>query len=167
MANFSSYVPTLKRWEGGFVNHPSDPGGATNAGVTLYTFRSFYGQSKTIDDLKNMTDAQWRFIMKTYWDKCKADDIENQSIAEIFVDWTINSGASAIRKVQTIFGIKVDGKVGRQTLGILNGPDKEVIFNRIKAGRISFYNKLAITKPEMKVFLKGWLSRANYFKFTP
>ncbi len=41
-------------WEGGFANDPDDLGGATNSGVTLSTYRMYYGQDKTVEDLKNM-----------------------------------------------------------------------------------------------------------------
>ena len=149
----------------GYVNDPDDKGGETMCGVTLYTFRSYFGQSKTGADLKNMSYAQWRFIMKKYWDRCKADSIRNQSIAEIFVDWHVNAGVSAIRKVQTYFGLKCDGIVGGQTIGALNGPDSKTIFERIKTARTAYYNKLCITTPTNKKFLKGWLNRTNSFTF--
>ena len=109
MASFDKYAPKLKRWEGGFANHPADPGGATMCGVTLATFRAWYGQDKTAEDLRRMTETQWRHIMKTgFWDKCWGDQITNQSVAEIIVDWCVNSGTGMIRKVQEIVGTKVD-----------------------------------------------------------
>lgn len=74
MASFDKYAPTLKKWEGGFVNDPDDAGGATMMGVTLATYRKWYGAGKSVSDLKNMSYDEWRTIMKGgYWDKCKAD----------------------------------------------------------------------------------------------
>mgnify|MGYP002516081844 CR=1 FL=1 len=47
----------IRSWEGGFVNDPHDPGGATNKGITLATFRTVYGKNKTVSDLKKMSLA--------------------------------------------------------------------------------------------------------------
>jgi len=58
MAEFGIYAPLLRKLEGGFVNDPQDAGGATNAGVTLNTFRAYYGQDRTIEDLKNISNTQ-------------------------------------------------------------------------------------------------------------
>ncbi|MBQ5796313.1 MAG: peptidoglycan domain protein [Kiritimatiellae bacterium] len=121
MASFDKYAPKLKRWEGGFGNDPDDPGGATMCGVTLATFRAWYGQDKTVADLRRMTDAQWRRIMKDgFWDKCWGDQIKNQSVAEIFVDWVVNSGPAMIKKVQGLVGTTADGVLGPKTLLAIN-----------------------------------------------
>lgn len=165
MASFDLYAPTLRRWEGGFVMDPDDPGGATNMGVTLGTFRVYFGTRQTVEDLKNITDGQWRIIMKAYWNRCKADDIRNQSVAELFVDWHINAGGRAIQKTQAAFGLKADGIVGPLTLGALNDPDSEKVFNRIKAARTSYYNRLVIENGSLKKFLRGWLNRVNSFHY--
>lgn len=166
MADFNLYAPKLRRLEGGFVNDPSDRGGATMAGVTLNTYRRYYGESKTVNDLKNISNAEWNHIMKTgYWDMVKGDQIENQSIAEIFADWAVNSGISGIRAFQRAQGLKADGIVGPRTLAVLNSPNEEVIFNRIKSARESYYRKLAMVDPTQNKFLRGWLNRLNNFQY--
>lgn len=165
MANFDLYAPSLKRWEGGFVNDPADPGGATNMGVTIGTFRTYFGRNRTVQDLKNITPAQWRLIMKTYWDRCKADDIRNQSVAEMLVDWHVNAGYNAIKKTQAAFGLKTDGIVGPKTLAALNGPDSELVFNRLKNARTSYYQRLVNENGSLRKFLRGWLNRVNYFEY--
>lgn len=165
MADFRQYIPTLKRWEGGFVNHPNDPGGATNCGVTLATFRQFYGGDKTVADLRRMTPRQWETIMRTYWDRCKGDQIESQSIAELFVDWHINAGANAIKQVQRMFMIKADGIVGPVTLKYLNSPNREIIFSRMKDSREQYYRRLVLNNINLGVFLQGWLNRTRSFTF--
>lgn len=165
MADFNKYTPTLKRWEGGFVNNPKDPGGATNMGVTLTTFRQFYGKDKTMADLKKMTSYQWEAIMRTYWNRCRGDLIESQSIAEIFVDWHINAGVNAIKQVQKLFCITQDGLVGPVTLKYLNSPNREIIFNRIKDAREQYYYNLVRKNRSLACFLNGWLNRTRSFKF--
>ena len=75
-------------WEGNFVNDPADAGGATNKGITLATYRSVYGRNRTVADLKKMTDYEWLLIFKKYyWDKWQADQIKDQSIANLLVGW--------------------------------------------------------------------------------
>lgn len=165
MANFDLYAPTLKRLEGGFVNNSADTGGATNRGVTLTIFRAFFGKDKDVTDLKNMTDAQWKVIMKSYWDRCKGDEIKNQSVAEIIVDWHINSGYPPLKKVQGILGVKQDGIFGAKTLAAINGSDQECLHCRIKRARRAYYENIVNANPSQSVFLKGWLNRIETFKF--
>ena len=94
MANHKILEPFILRWEGGFVNDKDDLGGATNMGVTLATYRSVFGSKKTVNDLKRMTRVQWGIIFKKfYWDKWKADDIKDQNVANILVDWIWSSGS--------------------------------------------------------------------------
>lgn len=166
MANFNLYSPKLKQFEGGFVNHPNDGGGATNMGVTLYTYKRFFGENKTVDDLKKMTLQEWHIIMKQgYWDKCMADKIYNQSVAEMLVDWYINSGNVAIKILQKLIQVRQDGIFGVMTLNALNVQYPQKIFEDLKEERRQFYYRLVEKNPSQKVFLKGWLRRVDSFNF--
>ena len=166
MADKNKLIPIIKRWEGGFGNHPKDKGGATNKGVTLTTYRMVYGKNKTVDDLKNMSDKEWDYIFtKLYWNKWKADEIKNQSIANILVDWVWMSGLGTIKKIQSLFGLTADGIVGNKTISYINSHDQEEVFNKIWNRRKSFYDSLVANNQSQKVFLKGWMNRLNTFKF--
>lgn len=165
MASFDLYAPLLRELEGGFVDHPADEGGPTKAGVTLAAFRATFGQDKTVNDLKNMTDAQWKKIMRIYWDACSADKITSQAVANIVVDWNINSGISGRRGVQNTFGLAADGIFGPKTLAALNKEPHRCVFCKIKTAREQFYHNLVEKKPSQKVFLKGWLNRLNRFSY--
>ena len=165
MATWFNYAPTLIKWEGGFSNNPADKGGATNRGVTLATFRKFFGADKGVDDLKRMTDCQWCQVMRSYWNNVKADQIRSQSIADLFVDWHINAGTNAIKRVQRMFGIKADGIVGKVTLSYLNSPNAETIFYRLRDERENYYLDIVKADPSQRVFLNGWLRRAHSFTF--
>jgi lysozyme family protein len=166
MAEFADYAPKLLQFEGGFVNHPDDKGGVTNCGVTIQTYRDYCGADKTVKDLQNMSYGTWQKIMKDmYWDKCKADEIESQSLAELIVDWCVNSGLAAIRKVQEIVGCKPDGIVGPITLSLINTSDAEQLFERIWNARHQHYINIVKRNPSQKVFMNGWMNRLNSFKF--
>ena len=166
MADFKKYAPKLLQLEGGYTNHPDDLGGPTNLGITLTTFRQYCGEGKTIKDLRNMSYGVWESIMKDlYWDKCRADEIENQAVAEIAVDWCVNSGVVGLRKVQEIAGVKPDGIAGPKTLAAINGADPEQLFNRILAARQQFYVNIVKRNPTQKVFMNGWMNRLSKFVF--
>ena len=166
MADFKKYTSKLQLFEGGYVNHPDDKGGPTNRGVTLRTYREHFGQHKTIEDLKNLSDKEWQHIMKAgYWDKCKADQIDSQAVAEIVVDWCVNSGMVGLRRVQELVGAKPDGIAGPITLSLINYSDPRLLFDRIKAARNQFYINIVKRDPKKKVFMPGWMNRLGLFEY--
>ena len=166
MADKNKLIPIIKRWEGGYGELKNDHGGATNSGVTIAVFQSVYGKNKTKNDLKKMTDEQWDYIFtKLFWNKWKADEIKNQSIANILVDWCWMSGYGTIKKIQALFGLKQDGIVGTKTISCINSQNQEEAFKRIWNRRKQFYESLVKNNPSQKVFLKGWMNRLNSFKF--
>jgi lysozyme family protein len=166
MADFNLYAPKLQMVEGGFSNHPEDFGKATMKGVTLATYRSYCGEEKTVKDLMNISHGTWKNIMKDmYWDKCLADEIENQSVAEIVVDWCVNSGMVGLRKVQEIVDTKPDGIAGPKTLAAINGSEQSELFDRIMSARKQFYVNIVKRNPRQKVFMNGWMNRLLMFKF--
>lgn len=168
MAKAELLKPFILRWEGGFADDPLDRGGATNKGITIGTFRNFYGKDATVEQLKNITDEQWLHIFKSgYWDKWKADNIENQSIANIVVDWAWGSGAAtSIKQVQKILGVAVDGIVGDDTLTAINIAGQRSLFVKIHNRRIEFVENIVKRDPSQARFLKGWKNRINSLTFS-
>lgn len=166
MANYKSLIPFILKYEGGYVNDKDDLGGATNRGITLATFRQFYGQGKTAADLKNITGQQWEHIFKTgYWDRWQADNISSQSVANILVDWLWCSGAYGIKIPQRVLGVAVDGAVGAKTLAALNAQDPKALFSRLKQERLDFIDRICQTRPQNRKFKKGWVNRINAIKY--
>lgn len=167
MAKAELLKPFILKWEGGFVNDPLDRGGATNKGITIGTFRNFYGQRATVEQLKNITDEQWLHIFKNgYWDKWKGDNIINQSVANICVDWAWASGTgTSIKQVQRILGVAVDGIVGKDTLNAINTADPKTLFDKIHAKRIEFVEDIVRRNPSQSRFIRGWKNRINAIIF--
>ena len=162
MANYKLLKPFILKWEGGFVNDPADKGGATNKGVTIGTFRQFYGQDKTVDDLKNITDAQWENIFKKgYWDKWRADEIIDQTVANCLVDWYYHSGNHGIKEPQKILGVAVDGIVGPNTIAAVNKMHPKELFWKVQAARHNFVENIVKTTQSQDRFLAGWKNRIN------
>ena len=166
MARAELLMPFILQWEGGFVNNPLDRGGATNRGVTLATYRAFYGKDATVEQLKNITDEQWMHIFRTgYWDKWQADRISSQSLANILVDWVWASGTRGITRPQKILGVEPDGIVGEKTLAALAAREPEGLFHQLHAARIAFVEGIVRSNPSQKVFLQGWKNRINAIKW--
>lgn len=186
MADFRKLKPIIRKAEGGFVNDPIDNGGATMYGITLKTFRETYGNNKTVNDLKNITEEQWDNIFKNkFWDKWQADKINNQSIANLLVDWLWGSGGYGIKIPQQVLGVKADGIVGKLTLMKINDyPNQKELFDKLWNRRLkhfqyiaenSFFalkNKLGrkptdkeIKEKTQKRFLNGWINRLKMFHY--
>lgn len=135
-------------------------------GVTLAVFRRFYGADKGVAELKRITDEEWRHIFRTgYWDRFRGDDIDDQSVANICVDWLYNSGRAAIRQVQKIVGVDDDGIVGDLTVSAINARPPKPLFGQIKAARTNFVEEIARNRPSQRKFLQGWKNRINSFVY--
>lgn len=169
MATFEKLFPTILRMEGGYCNVPGDAGGATNKGITFSVFTAWRkSQGKptpTITDLKNITDDETFAIYKAkYWNRWRADEIHSQKVANIVVDWVINSGTHGITKPQTLLGVKADGVVGAKTLEAINSVDGDAFFEQVYNARVAFYNGIVARRPSQRKFLRGWLNRLNTIK---
>jgi lysozyme family protein len=171
MAKMELLVPTILKWEGGFVNHPADKGGATNKGITIGTFTHYRKQkglpAPSVDELKNIANEEWMDILKTlYWDKWQADKLSSQAIANLLVDWVWASGAWGIKYPQQVLGVAPDGVVGAVTLAAVNGyADQQELFRQLWQRRLQHFEDIARRDASQRVFLKGWLNRLNDFKF--
>ena len=166
MADASKMIPHIKKWEGGYANDADDKGGCTMMGVTIGTYRRYYGANKTCADLQRISNAEWLHIFKNgYWGKMKADQIRNQSIAELCVDMCWVSGEIAIKKIQQVLGVTADGIVGSRTLAALNGGDQRVLFEKLWQMRAQWLVQISYNGNNRK-FLRGWLARLVDLSFS-
>jgi lysozyme family protein len=171
MADVNLLAPKILKWEGGFVNDPVDKGGATNMGVTLATWKQV-GYDKDgdgdidVDDIRLLTRADATMVLKKfYWDRWKADQILNQSVADILVDWVWASGKWGIVIPQRILNVAADGIVGNMTIRAVNSADQKEFHAKIVAERKKFIDDIIARNPSQAKFRKGWLNRLNDYKF--
>jgi lysozyme family protein len=170
MADFDLFLPMLLRFEGGYVDDPTDPGGETNKGITMATFRQcshdLLGIEPTSNNLKGLTDAQAGILYRTqYWNKMRGDDFQLQDLANIVCDFYVNSGTHAtvlLQRILNSMGAQVteDGAIGPASIQALNGFSQTDVYRRYKQGRIDFYQSLGQRFPQ---FLNGWLNRVKAF----
>lgn len=171
MAKADYLIPFIRKWEGGFSDHPADRGGATNKGITLATYAAYRrgkGISETTaDDLRRLTEAEWSEIfVQEYWNRFRGDEIRSQSVANILVDWLWMSGSTAIKTMQRFLGLNPDGIVGPKTLAAINEYEPEKLFGHIHDLRETHFREIVRKNPVQQVFLKGWMNRLNDLKYT-
>lgn len=178
----------LLKLEGVYDNHPSDKGGETVFGIARKSFSTWAGWV-LVDKLKKSTanfpknlenDDQLdsmvsRFYQMNFWDVLSCDKIEDRELAEKVFFTGVNLGVGTMGKllqkaVRALSptgneGIEVDGIVGGKTLfaikeiGIAVG--YPVLLTKIKELQIEYYKRIVANNPSQKVFLKGWINRAN------
>ena len=171
MASVDKLVPHILKWEGGLVYDPDDLGGLTNMGVTFQTYKAYCRKKgcpvPTEERLKNLTKEQFTDILKTmYWDACKADGIESQSVANAVVDWAWHSGtATAVKEVQRVLGVKDDGIIGNITLSAINSHSPLPLFGKIKQARVAYIERICNARPANNKFKKGWFNRIDDLYF--
>ena len=150
--NFDECLKMLLHHEGGYVNHPKDPGGETNLGVTKRVYEKWGGTK----DMKDLTVEDVAPIYKKeYWDRCKCDDLPSGLDWAVF-DWAVNSGTGrAAKAVQKICGASQDGAIGPKTLALVEGQSPHYMIEQFGKIRQEFYESLKT----FDTFGKGWTRR--------
>ena len=171
MAKIEPLAKFILSFEGGFVNDPKDHGGATNKGVTIGTWRQ-QGYDKNGDgridvkDLRLISDADATEILRRcYWRRCRADEIKDQSIANLLVDWLWISGTPAVTITQALLGVTADGIMGKNTLSALNRHNPEAFFSRLKARRKLYYERLVKSKPSQRRFINFFFQGVDGIRY--
>lgn len=164
-SKIENLVPLILKWEGGYVDDPVDRGGCTNMGVTIGSYRHYINSKGTCADLKKLTREQFVLVFSQFWNRWKADEIHNQQLANILVDWVFNSGTWGIRIPQRLLGVKEDGIVGPVTLAALNSQDPRSFHAKVWAARLKFYEDIVRRDASQKRFLRGWKNRLNDYRW--
>ena len=157
-ANYDKCLETILHHEGGYVNHPKDPGGETNLGVTKRVYLE-HGGTKNMKDL--LVEDVAPIYKKGYWDKMKGDELPNGLDLCVF-DFGVNAGPGRSAKyLQTMIGTVADGGIGPNTLAKLREYVEEhglaKAIDNFQESRQEYYEKLST----FDTFGKGWTRRVD------
>jgi lysozyme family protein len=163
MPAFEAALPFILRWEGGFVDHPADPGGRTNKGVTQKVYEAWRRrQGLPQRDVKLIEDAEVQAIYEAgYWlpPRC---DLLAQPLGLVQFDTAVNMGpARAVRFLQRAVGCDADGDFGPGTERAVAACDAGNAVEKYCNIREAFYRQIVQNNPSQAVFLKGWMNRLN------
>ena len=152
-SNFDKALAAVLHHEGGFVNHPSDPGGMTNLGCTKAVWEEWVGHPVDEKTMRALTPTDVAPLYKRkYWDKIKGDELPNGIDYAVF-DAAINSGPGrAVKWLQGCVGADMDGALGPKTLALVAAADQKELVEDYAKRRLSFLTDL----PTWGTFGKGW-----------
>jgi lysozyme family protein len=166
---FDVALEHILRFEGGYVDHPLDPGGATNFGITRRTLakwrgvQPFWKLPKT--EVKNLSKKEVRAIYRArYWQPAGAHKLP-PAIGLVVFDFAVHSGPrTAVKKLQQIIGVTIDGRVGPETLGAVDRFVERHGHEKLATIYIAHRHKFLKSLSAYKTFGPGWTNRLKHLK---
>lgn len=153
-----SLIAVLKH-EGGFVDHPRDPGGATNQGVTQAVYDDWREDHQLPkQSVRDISAVEVMALYKTqYWNRVKGDELPSGVDYAVF-DFAVNSGTHrAARYLQEAVGVGIDGQIGPVTLAAVKAIPAQDLVTAICDARMAFLRRLGT----FDTFGKGWTRRVE------
>jgi lysozyme family protein len=162
-SNFETCLKLMLAHEGGFVNHPQDPGGMTNLGVTKRVWEEWTGHEVDEKQMRALTpDAVAPLYKRKYWDACRADELLDGVDYAVF-DVAVNSGVGrAVKLLQSCVGATPDGGFGSITMALTKKAeqDPKALIELYCAKRLEFLQSLKT----FETFGRGWSRRVAEVK---
>jgi lysozyme family protein len=157
-ASFAAALNLILKHEGGYVDHPLDPGGATNRGITRATLASHRGRPVSKAEVMALAEAEaGEIYRKLYWNAIRGNDLP-AGVDLVVFDAAVNSGpARAARWLQMALRLKPDGVVGTGTLTAANQADARQLVADFSRERLGFLQRLGT----WRTFGRGWARRVR------
>jgi lysozyme family protein len=155
--NFEKCLELVLKSEGGWVNHPSDPGGETNLGVTKRVWEEYVGHP--VESLKKLTkeDVAPLYEQK-YWRPCYGEVLP-RGLDFVVFSMGINAGTGrSIKLLQQSIGCVPDGVIGPKTRGLISDSNSATLIAKFSEARREYYRSLK----NFPIFGKGWLNRVDH-----
>jgi lysozyme family protein len=154
--NWKQAFNLMLKSEGGYVHHPSDPGGRTNLGVTQATWENWVGRGSDEAEMRGLTPEKVEpMYKKKFWDAVRGDELP-MGLDYLMFDFAVNAGAGrAIKTLQTAVGVTPDGGFGPITMAAVQAVDPNDLIERFSQAKEDFYRSLTT----FATFGKGWLNR--------
>jgi lysozyme family protein len=160
MSNFEKAIVGVLEDEGGYVNHPHDPGGETKYGISKRSYPDV--------DIKNLTVDQAKAIyLRDFWKPGPYDAIFDDAFAAKLFNTAINVGPKrayrfAQQAVNRVGGnLVADGVIGPKSIAQINSVHPQKLIDAFRSIQAEYYNDLVKADPRKSVFIRGWLARAE------
>lgn len=168
MSDFMDAVQVVIAHEGGFSDHASDRGGETSYGISQAFLNSIGSNLRA----REVTKAKAiELYLEFFWLPLNIGRISDQDVATFVLDSAVNHGNSTAAKIlQEAINVQkpivIDGVIGDQTIGACNDilsleKGKEFLLDSLQSIRKSYYMKIVASKPDQRVFIRGWFNRVN------
>jgi lysozyme family protein len=156
--NFRDCLELVLKAEGGYVDHPKDPGGRTNLGVTQRVWEEWIGHPATEKDMRELTPAivapmyEMRYWRTSYCEKLP------RGLDLLVFSMAVNAGAGrSVKLLQDAIGVVADGVIGPNTMAKINEANVETLIDKFSEARRAYYRGLKL----FPVFGRGWLNRTD------
>lgn len=154
--DYTTAIKHVLSWEGAYVFDPKDPGGETKYGISKRQYPHL--------NIKALTSDEATQIYYTdYWLRNWLEKINDQKIAARLLDLCVNiGGAAAVKLIQKIVNVPVDGCMGHMTLSAINTEislDPDILYKSLIKAAADYYRGLISDNPSLQIYEKGWLNR--------
>jgi lysozyme family protein len=156
--NFRDCLELVLKHEGGYVDHPKDPGGRTNLGVTQRVWEEWIGHPATEKDMRELTPAivapmyEMRYWRTSYCEKLP------RGLDLLVFSMAVNAGAGrSVKLLQDAIGVVADGVIGPNTMARINEANVETLIDKFSEARTDYYKGLKL----FPVFGRGWVARTD------
>lgn len=161
MSGFREALPHVLRYEGGYVNDPADPGGATNKGITQRVYDSYRTRrALPRQSVAKITDAEVEAIYLTNYWQAGHCDLMPWPLSFAHFDACVNAGLSqALKLLQRAARVQDDGRWGPTTAAAVRSQPTSILMAEQLLERLRFYDLLVQQKPALGKFFRGWVNR--------
>ena len=164
MSDFNEAIGVVVKNEGGYVDHPDDPGGATNFGISA-RFLQRIGDSRHPRDITK--DDAILLFKEHFWDRYGYEKLEPQSLATKVFDMSVNMGPGQAHKLfqralraNGAHWVDDDGALGPISFHAAEKASEIPLITAIRSEQAGFYRLLVAIEPAKGAFINGWLRRA-------
>ena len=160
-SNWQKAFEQMLASEGGYVHHPSDPGGRTNLGVTQRVWEEWVGRESNEKEMRSLTPEMVEPLYKRkFWDAVRGDELP-AGISYLIFDFAVNAGVGrSIKTLQSAVGVTPDGGFGPMTMAAVQAVDPVELVEKFSQAKEDFYRSLNT----FETVGKGWLNRVAAVK---
>ena len=156
--NFKNCLDLVLKSEGGYVNHPSDPGGMTNLGITKRSLEEWLGHDVDEKFMRKLTpEMAAPFYEQKYWRPCYGEVLP-RGLDFVVFSMGVNAGPGrSVKLLQQALGCVPDGVIGPRTRELISNSNCATLITKFSEARREYYRALK----NFPVFGKGWLARVD------